>query len=51
MREITRFLNRKTAGDFVEILDLTLIFDTCRSSLKGRYLAGEELQEPMDFDK
>ena len=45
------YLKHKTSGDFVEVLDFNILIDPCRSSLKGRYHAGEELQEPMDFDK
>lgn len=45
------YLKHKKSGDFVEILDFSMLIDPCKSSLKGRYHAGEEIQEPMEFDK
>jgi hypothetical protein len=45
------YLKHKTTGDFVEILDINSLIDPCRSLLKGRYHAGEEMQDPTDFNK
>lgn len=45
------YLRHKDNGDLVEVLDLMVMVDPCRSELPGRYHAGEELQEPTSFSK
>jgi hypothetical protein len=45
------YLRNKENGDLVEVLDITVMVDPCRSELLGRYHAGEELQESASFSK
>lgn len=45
------YLKDKKSGDLVEVLDLAAVFDPCRTTLSGRFHAGEELQDPAEFDK
>jgi hypothetical protein len=45
------FLRHKISGSMVEVLDLAMLCDPCRETVPGRYHAGEELQDPMDFSK
>ena len=45
------FLWHKISGSMVEVLDLAVLCDPCRDAVPGRYHAGEELQDPMDFSK
>ena len=45
------FLKDRTTGDLVEVLDLEALFDPFRPHVKGRFHAGEELQDPADFAK
>ena len=45
------YLKHKGSNDFVEILDMSALIDPFKPSFKGRYHAGEELQEPRDFNK
>lgn len=45
------YLKHKPTGDFVEVLDINTLIDPCKSSLSGRYHAGEEMQEPAMFKK
>jgi hypothetical protein len=45
------YLKDKSNGDLVEILDIPALIDPNRSAVQGRYHAGEEMQEPTDFDK
>ena len=45
------FLKDKRTGDLVEVLDMAAMVDPCRAGLEGRYHAGEELQDPAQFDK
>ena len=45
------YLRHTPSGDLVEILDLTSLFDPCRTEVAGRFHAGEELQEPASFQK
>lgn len=45
------YLKHKVSGSLVEILDVAALCDPCRETVPGRYHAGEELQEPMDFSK
>lgn len=45
------YLKDRQSGDLVEILDLESLFDPFRSVVRGRFHAGEELQDPVDFAK
>ncbi|MFP5344355.1 MAG: acetyltransferase [Gammaproteobacteria bacterium] len=45
------FLKHRKTGDMVEILDVDALFDPCKSSVPGRFHAGEEMPEPEVFDK
>ncbi len=45
------FLKHKKTCDMVEIIDVDALFDPCKSSLRGRFHAGEEMPEPELFDK
>ncbi|HHO69037.1 MAG TPA: acetyltransferase [Gammaproteobacteria bacterium] len=45
------YLRHKASGDLVEVLDLAAAMDPCRTEVKGRFHAGEELQEPATFAK
>lgn len=45
------YLKDTRSGNLVEVMDLAVLFDPCRSSLPGRIHAGEELQEPEEFTK
>jgi hypothetical protein len=45
------FLKNKENGDVVEVLDVAALIDPNSSKVAGRYHAGEEMQEPANFDK
>ena len=45
------YLKDKKTGDLVEVLDLAAMFDPCRMTINGRFHAGEELQDPAEFEK
>ncbi len=45
------FLKDKANGDLVEVLDTHELADPCKSGVRGRYHAGEEMQEPRKFQK
>ncbi|OGI47923.1 MAG: acetyltransferase [Candidatus Muproteobacteria bacterium RBG_16_65_34] len=45
------YLKHKKSGDLVEVLDLEALFDPFQSGVRGRFHAGEELQEPATFEK
>ena len=45
------YLKDTASGDLVEVLDLAAMFDPCQLRVKGRFHAGEELQEPAEFGK
>jgi hypothetical protein len=45
------YLKHVPSGDLVEVLDLGLLFDPSKAEIRGRFHAGEELQEPADFSK
>lgn len=45
------YLKHKTSGDMVEVMDINVLVDPFKSTVLGRYHAGEELQEPMEFKK
>jgi hypothetical protein len=45
------FLQHQPSGNLVEILNLHELSDPCLQQVKGRFHAGEELQEPELFRK
>ena len=45
------FLKHKDSGKLVEVLSLRDLFNPLHSALVGRYHAGEELQDPEQFEK
>ena len=45
------FLKDKKSGDAVEITDLASLFDPCAGEVRGRFHAGEEMQEEDLFAK
>lgn len=45
------FLKNKNNGDVVEILDIAGLTNPLHAQVAGRYHAGEELQDPENFDK
>ena len=45
------YLKDTASGDLVEVLDLAAMFDPCQAGVKGRFHAGEELQDPEMFSK
>lgn len=45
------FLKDKTSGDVVEITELAALFDPCAGKVRGRFHAGEEMQEEEAFEK
>jgi len=44
-------LKEKTSGHMVEVLDVIDLFDSARSTVRGRLHYGEEAQDPQPFDK
>ena len=45
------FLKHKPSGDLVEVLTLDRMYDPCQKEIKGRFHAGEEMQDPEIFSK
>ncbi len=45
------FLKNSASGDRVEVLDTATLFDPTSETVRGRYHAGEEMQDPDDFSK
>ncbi len=45
------YLKHEPSGDMVEILDMDKLFDPFAAEVKGRFHAGEEMQEPAPFRK
>lgn len=45
------YLKHTPTGDMVEVLDLRSLIDPNRTRLAGRFHAGEEMQDPANFDK
>ena len=45
------FLKNITNGDLVEVLDIAALIDPNAAVVVGRYHAGEEMQEPANFNK
>lgn len=45
------YLKHKPSGNLVEVLDVRALADPCVSQIAGRFHAGEELQDPANFQK
>jgi len=45
------YLKDRNNGDLIEVLDMAALFDPNSSEVRGRYHAGEEMQEEMPFAK
>lgn len=45
------YLKHEPSGDLVEVLSLTDLTNPCSSTIAGRFHAGEEIQEPSNFQK
>jgi len=45
------FLMNKENGELLEVLDMEALIDPNLHFIKGRYHAGEEMPEPMEFHK
>ena len=45
------FLKNRENGEMLEVLDMEGLIDPNISSIKGRYHAGEEMPDPMEFRK
>lgn len=45
------FLKNTTNNDIVEVLDIAGLTNPLHKQVAGRYHAGEELQDPENFDK
>jgi hypothetical protein len=45
------FLRHRDSNDLVEITQLHALFDPCVSQVRGRFHAGEELQDEETFAK
>ncbi len=48
---IIMFLKNSGNGDVVEVLDISGLSNPLHAQVAGRYHAGEELQDPENFDK
>jgi len=45
------FLQHTPTHNLVEVLSLPDLWDPCQAQIRGRFHAGEELQEPESFEK
>ena len=45
------FLKDTKSGDLVEVVDVAALVNPFVDRVKGRFHAGEELQDPADFSK
>jgi hypothetical protein len=45
------FLQERSTRCLIEVLDTQVLFDPMRSQIDGRKHAGEELQDPEQFEK
>ena len=45
------FLKNMSNGDLVEVLDIAGLTNPLHPKVAGRYHAGEELQDPENFEK
>ena len=45
------YLKEKQSGDLIEVLDTAQLFNPNSSDVRGRFHAGEEMQEETNFSK
>ncbi|MGA7952119.1 MAG: acetyltransferase [Gloeobacterales cyanobacterium] len=45
------FLSHKAHHEIIEVLNLQELFDPLKDKIRGRFHAGEELQDPEAFSK
>jgi hypothetical protein len=45
------YLKDKQSGDMVEVVDLGSLIDPCVDQVRGRFHAGEEMQDIQGFTK
>lgn len=45
------YLKHTPTGDLVEVLDIKSLIDPTQNKIAGRFHAGEEMQDPANFDK
>lgn len=45
------FLQTQNSGDRIEVIDLDELSDAFETKIRGRYQAGEEIQDVEVFDK
>lgn len=45
------YLKHMPSDDMVEVLDLAALVDPCEKDVRGRFHAGEEMQEAREFSK
>lgn len=45
------FLKHKSSGDLVEVLSLNDLINPMHATIVGRFHAGEELQDPEQYNK
>lgn len=45
------YLRHRPSNDLVEVLDIPALADPNETAVRGRFHAGEELQDPDDFRK
>ena len=45
------FLKNRNNGDIIDVISLDKLTDLYQNTVLGRYQAGEELQDPEEFNK
>lgn len=45
------YLKHTPSGDLVEVLDIRALIDPSKKVVVGRFHAGEEMQDPANFNK
>ena len=45
------FMKDRKSGDLVEVLDIMALADPFKPHILGRIHAGEEMQDPQEFEK
>lgn len=45
------YLKHRPSGDLVEVLDTAALFDPFNKEVRGRFHAGEEMQDPALYRK
>jgi hypothetical protein len=45
------FMKDRKSGDLVEVLDIMALADPFKANILGRIHAGEEMQDPQEFEK